>query len=78
MSKQLALAAALALGFAVTGCAQKTVNDVMADPSRYADRSITLRGQPASELSSAHQYARECVSRRTSPAAIMRSVSGSR
>ena len=45
MSKQLALAAALALGFAVTGCAQKTVNDVMADPSRYADRNITLKGE---------------------------------
>ena len=45
MSKQLALAAALALGFAVTSCAQKTVNDVLADPSRYADRSITLKGE---------------------------------
>ncbi|GMR22259.1 MAG: hypothetical protein BMS9Abin37_0595 [Acidobacteriota bacterium] len=43
MSNQLALAAALA--FAVTGCAQKTVNDVLADPSRYADRNITLQGE---------------------------------
>ena len=43
MSKQLALAAVLA--FAVTGCAQKTVNDVMADPSRYADRNITLKSE---------------------------------
>ena len=45
MSEQLALAAALALGLAVTGCAQKTVNDVMTDPSRYADRNITLKGE---------------------------------
>lgn len=45
MSKQLAIGATLVIAFAVTGCAQKTVNDVMADPSRYADRSITLKGQ---------------------------------
>ena len=45
MSKQLALGVALLVALAVTGCAQKTVNDVMADPARYADRSITLKGE---------------------------------
>ena len=46
MSKQLvALGAALVVALAFAGCAQKTVNDVMADPSRYADRSITLKGE---------------------------------
>lgn len=44
MSKQLAIGASLVIALAVTGCAQKTVNDVMADPSRYADRNITLKG----------------------------------
>ena len=37
MSKQLALAAALALGFAVTSCAQK-------NRQRRSGRSVSLRG----------------------------------
>lgn len=45
MSKNIALVAALVGALAVTGCATKTVNDVMADPSRYADRNITLKGE---------------------------------
>ncbi len=45
MSKQLAIGTSLVIALAVTGCAQKTVNDVMADPSRYAERSITLKGE---------------------------------
>jgi hypothetical protein len=43
MPKQLIMLGLL-LALAGTGCATKTVNDVMADPSRYADRSITLKG----------------------------------
>ena len=27
------------------GCAQKTVNDVLADPHRYADRNVALSGR---------------------------------
>ncbi len=45
MSKQLVLGTPLLLALAVTSCAPKTVNDVMADPSRYADRAVTLKGE---------------------------------
>lgn len=44
MPRSVALVAALAFALAGFGCATKTVNDVMADPSRYADRTITLKG----------------------------------
>lgn len=44
MRKQLVLGIVVGLALAVSGCATKTVNDVMADPSRYADRNITLKG----------------------------------
>ena len=37
-----ALLALVTLGSA---CATKTVNDVMADPSRYADHNISLKGR---------------------------------
>lgn len=44
MPKQVFLGFVLSLAVAITGCATKQVNDVMADPSRYADRNITLKG----------------------------------
>ena len=33
------------------GCAQKTVNDVLADPSRYARKDISLEGQVVESFS---------------------------
>lgn len=45
MSKQIVTGAVLAVALAVSGCATKTVNDVLADPSRYAERNITLEGR---------------------------------
>ena len=42
--KRLVIGAALTLLALGAGCATRTVNDVMADPHRYADRNITLRG----------------------------------
>jgi hypothetical protein len=44
---------ALALGLMVasSGCAAKTVNDVLADPSRYADRHISLEGRVVESFS---------------------------
>ncbi len=44
MMKKLAVSAVLAVGLTGFGCAGKTVNDVMADPSRYADKNISLKG----------------------------------
>ena len=36
------LAVSLALGLA--GCATKSINRIMAEPSRYANREVTIRG----------------------------------
>ncbi|HSF16029.1 MAG TPA: hypothetical protein VLK65_10805 [Vicinamibacteria bacterium] len=33
------------------GCAQKTVNDVLADPSRYARKNVALEGQVVESFS---------------------------
>ena len=43
--KRLAIGAALTFLVAGVGCSHKTVNDVIADPYRYADRNITLQGR---------------------------------
>ena len=43
--KHIKLTAAIALLVIGSACASKTVNDVMADPHRYADRNIALRGR---------------------------------
>lgn len=45
MSKPIIIGAVVAVAVAVSGCATKTVNDVLADPSRYAERNITLEGR---------------------------------
>jgi len=51
MLKQLALGAVLTVSLAGLGCSGKTVNDVMADPSRYADRTISLKGDVVESFS---------------------------
>ena len=43
--KPIKLTAAIALLVIGSSCASKTVNDVMADPHRYAERNIALRGR---------------------------------
>ena len=43
--KPIKLTAAIALLVIGSACASKTVNDVMADPHRYAERNIALRGE---------------------------------
>jgi hypothetical protein len=40
-----------ALAGASAGCAQKTVNDVLADPSRYARKEISLKGNVVESFS---------------------------
>jgi hypothetical protein len=42
------LSAALILGAVLTGgCGAKSVNDLLADPSKYRDQSVTVRGTVA-------------------------------
>jgi hypothetical protein len=43
------LAAFLAL--ALTGCASKTINHIMAEPSRYANRDVTVQGTVTQSVS---------------------------
>jgi RPA family protein len=43
------LAASFAL--ALTGCATKTINHIMAEPSRYANRDVTVRGTVTQSVS---------------------------
>jgi hypothetical protein len=46
------LIAALILGAIVTGgCGAKSVNDLLADPAKYRDRSVTVRGTVAEGVS---------------------------
>jgi len=35
---------AVSLGLALAGCATKSINHIMAEPSRYANREVTVRG----------------------------------
>jgi hypothetical protein len=42
---------AATLVIAGAGCAQKTVNDVLADPSRYAQKTIKLEGNVVESFS---------------------------
>lgn len=43
--KNLTIVAVVALLGIGAGCATKTVNDVMADPYRYANKNISLQGK---------------------------------
>ena len=35
---------AVSLGLALAGCATKSINHIMAEPSRYANRDVTVKG----------------------------------
>ncbi len=42
MKRLTVLSLAVGLALATFGCAQKTVNDVLADPGRYAQKEISM------------------------------------
>ena len=42
--RRLPLFLLLAVSLASTACATRTINEVLADPSRYRDREVRLRG----------------------------------
>jgi len=50
-SRVSAAVLAAALGLALTGCATKSLNDVLADPSRYANRDVTVKGEVTQSVS---------------------------
>ena len=43
--KKITLTATLVVVVLASGCASRTVNDVLADPHRYANRNIALEGR---------------------------------
>ncbi len=43
-SKRLRAAAVLGLTLMAGGCGAKTINHVLADPAKYSNRSVTVRG----------------------------------
>lgn len=49
-TRMLSLSGLLLVGLTV-GCAAKTVNDVLADPSRYAKKDIALEGRVVESFS---------------------------
>jgi hypothetical protein len=44
LSRAPAAIVAASLGLALTGCATRSINTLMAEPSRYANRDVTVRG----------------------------------
>ena len=47
-AKAAVLAASL---LALAGCATKSINDVLADPSRYANKEVTVKGEVTQSVS---------------------------
>jgi len=43
-SRVSAAIVAVSLGLALAGCATKSINHIMAEPSRYANRDVTVKG----------------------------------
>lgn len=43
-SRRLRVAAVLGLALLAAGCGAKTINQVLADPAKYRNQSITVRG----------------------------------
>ena len=44
-------ALAATIGLALTGCATKSINDILADPSRYANKDVTVKGEVTQSVS---------------------------
>jgi hypothetical protein len=51
MTRHTLLSLAFLLALGSFGCAQKTVNDVLADPGRYAQKEISLQGDVVESFS---------------------------
>ena len=51
LSRVPAAVLAASLGLALTGCATKSINDILADPSRYANREVTVKGEVTQSVS---------------------------
>ena len=51
LSRVTAAVVAASLGLALTACATKSINDILADPSRYANRDVTVKGEVTQSVS---------------------------
>ena len=51
LSRVTAGVVAASLGLALTACATKSINDILADPSRYANRDVTVKGEVTQSVS---------------------------
>ena len=51
LSRVPAAVVAAALGLALTSCATRSINDILADPSRYANRDVTVKGEVTQSVS---------------------------
>jgi membrane protein implicated in regulation of membrane protease activity len=49
--RRLQLGLVLMLGVAAASCAARSINDVLADPSRYRNQTVTVRGTVAESVS---------------------------
>jgi hypothetical protein len=50
-SRVSAAAIAASLGLGLAGCATKTINRIMAEPSRYNNRDVTIKGTVVKSVS---------------------------
>lgn len=51
LSRVPAAVVAVFLGLALTGCATRSINDILADPSRYANKDVTVKGEVTQSVS---------------------------
>jgi hypothetical protein len=51
LSRVPAAVVAASLGLTLTACATKSINDILADPSRYANREVTVKGEVTQSVS---------------------------
>jgi hypothetical protein len=50
-SRVPAAVVAASLGLALAGCATRSINDILADPSRYANKNVTVKGEVTQSVS---------------------------
>jgi hypothetical protein len=50
-SRVPATVVAMSLAVGLTGCATRSINDILADPARYADREVTVKGEVTQSVS---------------------------
>lgn len=51
LSPAAAVVLAASFALALTGCATKRINDILADPSRYANKDVTVEGDVTQSVS---------------------------